>query len=479
MNNLSCTVALFLMLMGPILAQTGSVTGGLTPFGLQSSVVTALAAESMENGIPGPSFNIFAGTQGEGVFRADPFDPSGTWKSLELKNRSITALGVQHWGVGPRDGLTLFAAALPGTAVKDSDLIYRREEGFLPDTVWTPADSGIDKSSLTRINAIDAFYYTGHQPPERRLAGGERGLYSGTILLWTDAIPGLDAKINDIDVAPHWPAGSNAAWAAGQRGVMPAAFRSVDRGVSWIPFWLPAMIEGEAYSVACNPRSLDSVFVGGTNAVWITGDSGKSWGTSSLGTPGVHIQALAVDPILPGNVYAGGADFQNNFWFFHSTDGGNSWRRLIPPVNTPLNGVSSILALNTLAPEYRPKIFIATLGKGVWLYDPFAATSVTNDPASVPAPGVEIYPQPCGPGAGGGRADATFRITLPPGDSGNLLITIHDSFGRILDEIRPAESGSAVTEVRWAPRAAASGVYVIRICTGTSRLVRTFLYLHR
>ncbi|MFQ6113313.1 MAG: hypothetical protein ACE5NG_04385, partial [bacterium] len=89
-------------------------TGTLQPFGLEGKVITSLAAEAQERTIFTYSQNlIFAGTNGDGVFQASPFDSSHTWRSLGLDGRNITALTVQHWGVGPIDGLKLLAAVFP------------------------------------------------------------------------------------------------------------------------------------------------------------------------------------------------------------------------------------------------------------------------------------------------------------------------------------------------------------------------------
>ena len=55
---------------------------------------------------------------------------SSDWVSMGLENKSITALTVQHWGVGPVDGLTLFAAVIPeendSTLLLDQRFTYQR-----------------------------------------------------------------------------------------------------------------------------------------------------------------------------------------------------------------------------------------------------------------------------------------------------------------------------------------------------------------
>lgn len=146
----SISICLILFSISKLSAQpTGKTSeinsGTLQPIGLEDKVVTALAAEVQEH----PFFTnyptlLFAGTTEDGVFQISPYDTFRQWISLGLVGKSITALTVQHWGVGPVDGLKLYAAVIPHSQQSDTTLIYRREVGIPIDTMWSFFESGLE-----------------------------------------------------------------------------------------------------------------------------------------------------------------------------------------------------------------------------------------------------------------------------------------------------------------------------------------------
>ncbi len=142
--------------------------GQLVPYGLHDKVITSLTAEGTDFNNPlRNNFNsIFAGTQENGVFSKSITAPSDSaWTPLGLEDKSITALTVQHWGIGPADGLRLYAAVIPNDGQNDSTLIFSREVRLTADTNWIKSDSGID-NNVNRINTLNSYYYTGHTPPQ-------------------------------------------------------------------------------------------------------------------------------------------------------------------------------------------------------------------------------------------------------------------------------------------------------------------------
>ncbi len=353
--------------------------GLLLPFGLQGKNITALATQAFDQQPTTTKLELFAATGQEGVFIILPFEASPVWQTLGLEKKPISAMCVQEWGVGPMGGLKLFAAVLSSQPIIDTTLIYSREVRWTPDTTWIAADSGIDKTKLKSVNALNSIYYTGHIPPGPRFAGGELGLYQsyGVYGVWSDVSPKDYIKINSIDVVPHWmwQPGSHV-WAAGSQGLSPAVFHSNDQGKTWTTYLLPSMIEAEVFSIAMNPRSLDSIYVGMLNSVWISSDTGKTWNSMSLGISRVKFTAIAVDPFATQNIFIGGTNETNAFFFYHSSDGGKRWDQVIPPVNTPINGVSSIVVMNDASKKGETSVFIGTLGTGVWKYQPYISTDI-------------------------------------------------------------------------------------------------------
>lgn len=416
-------------------------TGTLQPFGLEGKVITSLAAEAQERTIFTYSQNlIFAGTNGDGVFQASPFDSSHTWRSLGLDGRNITALTVQHWGVGPIDGLKLLAAVFPNYQQNDSTLIYCREVFIPVDTAWAAADSGLDKSRLTRVNALNSYYFTGHRPPQPLVMGGEVGLFHANFAnIWSEAeVEGI-VKINAIALHPHWL--GSLAWAVGRAGLSPAAFRSTDKGRSWLTFPLPSFIEGEAFSAAINPRHPDTVYVAQTGVVLMTPDSGKTWQETGLQNPSVRFHALAVDPFSPENVFAGGSTENNSFAFYHSTNGGTTWTQIQPGTEQEIAGVTSVVVRSSDFPERQTLVFIGTEGSGVWLYKPSIVTQVQND-SQIPG-GIELhqnYPNPFNP-----ETTISYEIAKPV----RVVISVYNVLGQRIRTLVNAWQPAGIHRVSW------------------------------
>ncbi|KKQ83177.1 MAG: hypothetical protein UT04_C0036G0007, partial [Candidatus Daviesbacteria bacterium GW2011_GWF2_38_7] len=286
------------------------------PYGLQDNVITSLTAEESDYSDEFSFFNsdyIFAGTNEDGVFRKSITSTNDfqDWANIGLEGKSVTALTVQHWGVGPMDGLRLYAAVKPDSTDVDSTLLFSRETTNSFDTNWVALDSGINKNANS-INALKSYYYTGHTAPTDILAGTNFGIFRRTWGedFWTQSkiednpFPPEQPVINSIDVNPHWAFLSNKiSWAAGSFGLSPVAFYSTDGGNNWKMFIL-TLIEAEAASsIAINTRNPDSVYVSLDGEILLTPDNGNTW-TSVFTPPAqiVKLNAIAVDRLHPENI---------------------------------------------------------------------------------------------------------------------------------------------------------------------------------
>jgi hypothetical protein len=143
--------------------------------GLSGEHVTYLAAEQCDPGelwVPGTANLLYAAVKGGALFQGYTWSNDSVWRRLEdiaPRPEDITALTVQHWGVGPRDGLFLLAAVRHDAKALDAGVLFRRSvDVFDPmGSAWVRADSGITRGdSATRVYALAAFYYTGHTPPQ-------------------------------------------------------------------------------------------------------------------------------------------------------------------------------------------------------------------------------------------------------------------------------------------------------------------------
>jgi hypothetical protein len=454
---------------------TRSLSSPLVPFGLEGKRVTSLAMEYPEAFFPDSrNHPLVAGTVGEGVFKIFPFDSLSEWKGIGLQKKSISALTVQHWGAGPFDGNRAFAAVIPDGGKGDT-LLYAREVLLEFDTVWTPADSGLDRASPRYVRSLNSYYYTGDTPPLAIILGGDGGLYYGSFV-WSPAAYDGIIRINAIDVNPHWF--GSLAWAAGQQGLSPVALQSIDQGKSWKTIFLPLLIEGEAFSVAVNPKYPDTVYAGGYGVLWETTDGGETWLPSSLQPPGVIITALGVDPIVPRVVYAGGMRVDSSFAFYYSGDAGETWQEVPPPGTQSLAGVSSLAVahLSGAGGVEQAYAFIGTLGTGVWR---FAVPTVTGvyDAHAVPDRFQlnQNYPNPF-------NSYTRIEFSLPAVQAGNHVSTfvslkVYDVLGRevavLVDETIPP----GTYEVYWDAANFPSGVYVYRLEVGGHNSARKMLLL--
>jgi hypothetical protein len=426
----------------------------LQPYGLQDKVITTLTAEESDyNSAFSYSLDyIFAGTEEDGVFKAKANDKTPNWISLGLQNKPITALTVQHWGVGPADGLTLFAAVTPDYKQGDSTLIFKREAYLLTDSTWIIADSGIRKNNNT-VSALNAYYYTGHTPPGNLLAGSNPGIYiGGWNNFWTEVYS--TGNVAAIDVYPHWF--GNLAWAAGNLGLGPAAFRSDDQGTTWKTIYIPYPLDGGSSSLCINTRFSDSVYFAVMGSVYLTPDGGKTF-TEIFSDLNGSIKTIALDPLKPENIFAAGSIGGNSLFFISSNDGGKTWNTVFPnllPIY--IAEANSILVFNNMDDKNASHIFIGTAGTGVWRYNYPEVTNINekkifSDKFTL----YQNYPNPFNP-----STKIKFTITSNvKSEMSKVSLKVYDILGNevatLVNEVKPA----GTYEIEYDGSRLATGIY--------------------
>jgi len=124
----------------------------------------------------------------------------------------------------------------------------------------------------------------------------------------------------------------------------PGAFKSDDAGHSWQLLHLPF---NQALSVAVDPQDFRRAYVG-SGTVFRTADGGETWDTPEMPISSLMIGEIAVSPLSPAVVFAGGqATGENNVFMdqrrgfvIRSEDYGASWIQL--DIGQPISTVGTI-----------------------------------------------------------------------------------------------------------------------------------------
>jgi hypothetical protein len=458
---------LFLTLTLPIIC-----SAQIVPFGLQSDTIVTLVGERVDYQPDAYGFiqgmSLFAGTSRSGVYRTPAHQSLPDWKQMGLQERKIRAMTVQHWGVGPRDGLHIFAA----TDRNDGDTsaqIFRCEERLYggADSTWVRADSGLVSSG---VPTMAAWYYTGHTPPQPMLAG----LLSGGIrrsgaggVFWEDCSPDRAMRVSSIDVHPLWF--GTRAWAVGMLGCFPICFRSTDAGTTW------EEVRG-VYGqwVAIHPRNPDTVYTQGVYSWYLsrTFDNGVSWNDVILPRH-IVIRCMVMDPLFPDNMFVGGADTAGAFALFASRDGGSNWTDIFPPKDRAVSSVTSlfIVSADSTYPRksHQAILYIGTRGTGVWKLDTDMPLAAERPDALPERMSLSIFPHPV-------SSRATLEIALPV--PAPLRVSVYDIMGR---EVRSLVEGTREAGKHTVTLDASSlppGIYCVRMQTRSGIVTRLMNVAH-
>ena len=102
----------------------------------------------------------------------------------------------------------------------------------------------------------------------------------------------------------------------------PTVFKSIDGGRSWRPLTLHNL---EVSNIAVDRLHPSTVYVGSSQGLFKSTDSGVQWTALDTGVASKDLQVVAADPFTSGTVYAGIS--QNNL--LKSTDAGRTWTKLV------------------------------------------------------------------------------------------------------------------------------------------------------
>jgi photosystem II stability/assembly factor-like uncharacterized protein len=156
-------------------------------------------------------------------------------------------------------------------------------------------------------------------------------------------------------------------------GCSGGVYKSTDAGEHWQ--FLPKS-PAPVYCLAINPLNPYILYAGGANGVSRSSDGGRTWqltlnSVHGFGTGARIPTGLAVDPILPQNVYA---TFSNTLTigitvhgpFCHSTDGGQTWTETKPAAVVGENPAFYLNTIYSLAvdPSQPSIIYVSAPGGG-------------------------------------------------------------------------------------------------------------------
>jgi len=263
------------------------------------------------------------------------------------------------------------------------------------------------------IFTLNSYYYTGHTPPGKILAGEKSGIYHESNNIWIQSeIEAGNPYILAIDVAPHW--WGNLAWAAGHYGlatnITPLVLRSMDQGLTWKQFAPADYLSASATSIAIN--------------------QGPNFGV-----------------------------------FLYSTNGGKDWQYSVPVVDMLLDEVTSI-AVFKKPDDDSGYVFIGTAGTGVWVYKYSTLTGITEE-KNIPGQFslFQNYPNPFNPTTHFG-----FRIAdFPAGGGAGVFVSlkIYDVLGNEVAVLVNEEKSPGKYETEFNAGGLSSGIYFYRLQAGS------------
>lgn len=113
---------------------------------------------------------------------------------------------------------------------------------------------------------------------------------------------------------------SNVLYASGHRGKFAGGFfKSKDAGATWKE--AKELRDQAIHAMTQAKDDPNMLFVGTTNGVWISKNSGDDWEKIESSTMPINVNSMAVDPRRNSTIYAG------TWWRpYKSTDSGKSWR---------------------------------------------------------------------------------------------------------------------------------------------------------
>jgi photosystem II stability/assembly factor-like uncharacterized protein len=285
----------------------------VTQFGVFRRAQTASSWTPSSSGITGSQVNslayapsnsavLYAGLQGQGLFRST--DNGTSWSYAGLRGQNVNSVAVS-----PTRASTIWAATLTGVRRSRDGGVTWVKQFAVPDDAPTAVAVATSSPSTLYVTTYQSGVY-------RSTDGG---------LTWHRlTLPGyVVAFCILID-----PGNASRIW-VGTR--FDGIVRSTDGGATWTSGQGSQPSGYDAVSLAIDPHNHKRLFAAieadSGGGVYVSSDSGSSWSRSTGGTAPESADVVAADPSTAGRIYAGDDD-PAALGVYRSDDDGVSWRNI-------------------------------------------------------------------------------------------------------------------------------------------------------
>jgi hypothetical protein len=434
-----------------LLAFVSTALTQLEPFGLTGTSLTTLTY--IPRAIEPVRTVLVAGTDSLGVYIYDFLSPNPAWFNFGLTGKEVTALNVQHWGVGPAELNAIYAAVVPDFNAGDSVILYQQNP--LINTPWIPADSGLVFTSGDRIPALGSIHFYGHTPVRPVFAALNSKIFVSSP--WINWLPAwVTPGYVQLKVIRTYQSGlTTVVWAGGETGYFqPFFLKSLDDGSTWAEFYPNLGGDNACYSIAINPQNPEVVYAGMEGKVIKTADGGQNWNMTSLQNTSIIFHGLEIDPGNPDHLLAGGSSNVNGFALYETYNAGTDWTEILP--SNALPGITA-MAADTLNGEF--VAYIATRGDGIYRYRSPVAEIGEHifRSADVQFTLYQNYPNPFNP---------STCITYNLQQSNDVVLAIYDLVGMKIQTLVSEFQNAGSHSVNFDASHLGSGMYFYRLKVG-------------
>jgi len=338
-------------------------------FGLQGKTVTAMTYYGG---------SLYAATENDGVYRRYLGEPDSGWVHLGIPAKNLTSIFAFHTYCPLKCWKGVLVGAELNPAQNDTSLIYfyqQRPDTCLKKGNWAAADSGIDRTNVTRVSAVGGIDVCHPIAPTYVTA------FAATPgAIWRSEDRGKNWKKVWRDTTANiltFAAGSkrlffstdDEIWAGGytvnDKGIKyPLILRSIDSGEHWEERSPLPTVSDECRALAVDPTDTNIVYAALRQTLLKSDDAGKTWRLRQFGELIIIFRAMAINPQRPQQLFAGGAvaDLVNFLGLFESRDAGKHWQAV--PASGNVAAINS-LVFNAGDSQY---VYVATNGTGVYRY---------------------------------------------------------------------------------------------------------------
>ncbi len=432
-----------------------SLFGQFKKIGLADNKV--LSITTAENSYYGKI--ILAGTVNNGMFFHTQTDADSVWLNLFGRSKTVSAVYAQELDA---DNTKLFWAMLADTS-EYNPLIF---SNVMPvQSAILLEDSGLDKSRVNEIRYMSGFNYLpgGVQMP-LYCCTNDPAVYKYENRAWSKSWEGPDKLINFNFVY----AADSTVWAGGVfNGIIAAPFllKSRNFGGTWDTLSLPAGEVFSCYSLAACPGNPEIVFVGLNEHVLKSVDGGITWIDCLPDINNAIFTGIVINPLKPGQIFAGGKTYGNDLVLFKSDDYGERWKQLLTDCNCIFKGINTMAGTVV---ENKFVIFIGTDGGGLYQYSENVSSSAKLKPAPEIYNLFQNYPNPFNP-------ETKIKYGIPK--SGPVVLTLMDILGREIKTLVNEFQNAGIHEINFNAGGLSSGIYFYKITCGNFTSVKKMILL--